>query len=67
MPVSGYRSDKKTRYLDATGFKKLLIKNNKDLEILLTNNRTFAGFNYFLLINKKYLFYTSTILKIIYR
>jgi large subunit ribosomal protein L32e len=44
MPVSGYRSDKKTRYLDATGFKKLLIKNNKDLEILLTNNRTFAGF-----------------------
>jgi len=43
MPVSGYRSDKKTRYLDATGFKKLLIKNNKDLEILLTNNRTFAG------------------------
>ncbi|CAD8058468.1 unnamed protein product [Paramecium sonneborni] len=43
MPKSGYRSDKKTRYLDQAGFRKLLITNEKDLELLLTNNRTFAG------------------------
>ncbi|CAD8141119.1 unnamed protein product [Paramecium octaurelia] len=43
MPKSGYRSDKKTRYLDQSGFRKLLITNEKDLELLLTNNRTFAG------------------------
>jgi ribosomal protein L32E len=44
MPKTGYRSDAKTRYLDNSGFKKFLITNAKDLEILLTNNRTFAGF-----------------------
>jgi large subunit ribosomal protein L32e len=43
MPKTGYRSDAKTRYLDNAGFKKFLITNAKDLEILLTNNRTFAG------------------------
>ncbi|CAD8143671.1 unnamed protein product [Paramecium octaurelia] len=43
MPKSGYRSDKKTRYLDQAGFRKLLITNEKDLELLLTNNRAFAG------------------------
>ncbi|CAD8150344.1 unnamed protein product [Paramecium pentaurelia] len=43
MPKAGYRGDKKTRYLDQSGFRKLLITNEKDLELLLTNNRTFAG------------------------
>ncbi|CAK67409.1 unnamed protein product (macronuclear) [Paramecium tetraurelia] len=43
MPKSGYRGDKKTRYLDQAGFRKLLITNEKDLELLLTNNRVFAG------------------------
>ena len=43
MPKTGYRSDVKTRYLDPAGFKRILITNPKDLELLLTNNRTFAG------------------------
>jgi large subunit ribosomal protein L32e len=43
MPKTGYRTDNKTRYLDPAGFKRILITNAKDLEILLTNNRTFAG------------------------
>jgi len=43
MPKIGYSNDKKTRYLLKSGFKKLLITAPKDLEILLMNNRTFAG------------------------
>lgn len=30
-------------FLDQAGFRKFLVTNAKDLEILLTNNRTFAG------------------------
>jgi large subunit ribosomal protein L32e len=43
MPVIGYGSDKKTRYLLPCGMKKFLIRNLSDLEILLMNNRKYAG------------------------
>ena len=39
----GFGSDKRTRHLLKSGFRKFLITNLKDLEILLTNNRNFAG------------------------
>jgi len=43
MPKIGYRTDAKTRHLLKGGFKKFLITSPKDVEILLTNNRTYAG------------------------
>jgi large subunit ribosomal protein L32e len=43
MPKVGYGSDKKTRFHLPNGLKKFLVRNNKDLEILLMNNRTFAA------------------------
>ena len=43
MPVIGHGSDKKTRYLLPCGMKKFLIRNLADLEILLMNNRRYAG------------------------
>lgn len=43
MPTIGYGSDKKTRYLLPGGMKKFLIRNIGDLEILLMNNRKYAG------------------------
>jgi len=43
MPKIGYGADQKTRHLLKSGFKKLLITAPKDIEILLMNNKTFAG------------------------
>lgn len=43
MPHSGYGSDKKTRFLLPSGFKKFVVSNLRDLEILLTNNRLYCG------------------------
>eukprot|EP01017_Pseudomicrothorax_dubius_P023620 TRINITY_DN251_c0_g1_i1.p1 TRINITY_DN251_c0_g1~~TRINITY_DN251_c0_g1_i1.p1 ORF type:complete len:136 (+),score=39.85 TRINITY_DN251_c0_g1_i1:134-541(+) len=43
MPVIGYGSNRRTRNLLPNGFKKFLITNLADLEILLTNNRVFCG------------------------
>jgi large subunit ribosomal protein L32e len=43
MAKCGFGSDAKTRHLLPSGFKKFLIRNAKDLEILLMNNRTYAG------------------------
>jgi large subunit ribosomal protein L32e len=43
MPVIGNKAAKKTRYLLANGFKKLLIRNEKDIELLLMNNRVYCG------------------------
>ncbi len=43
MPKIGLRQNKKTRYQLAGGFKKLLIRNVKDIELLLMNNRTYAA------------------------
>ena len=43
MPKIGYGSNKKTRHLMPSGFKKFLITNTKDLELLLMHNKSFAG------------------------
>jgi large subunit ribosomal protein L32e len=39
MAKIGYGSDAKTKYLCPSGFKKFLVRNEKELEILLMNNR----------------------------
>merc|ERR1712202_89136 len=43
MPNIGYGSNKKTRHVLPTGFKKFLIQNVADLELLLMYNRTYAA------------------------
>merc|ERR1712096_218355 len=43
MAKIGYGSDKKTKFLLPSGFKKFLVRNEKELEILLMNNRLFCG------------------------
>merc|ERR1711918_15727 len=43
MPNIGYGSSKKTRHLMPDGFKKFLVHNIKELEVLLMQNRTFAA------------------------
>ena len=43
MPKIGSKQDKRTRHLLPNGFKKFLISNEKDLEILLMNNRAYCG------------------------
>ena len=42
-PKIGSKQDKKTRYMLKSGFRKLLIRNEKDIELLLMNNRTYCG------------------------
>jgi large subunit ribosomal protein L32e len=39
----GYGQAWKTKFLLPNGFKKFLIRNNQDLEILLMNNRVYCG------------------------
>ena len=39
----GNKQDKKTRHFLANGFKKLLITNESDIEMLLMNNRVYCG------------------------
>merc|ERR1711908_233468 len=43
MPNIGYGSNKKTRHVLPSGFKKFLINNVADLELLLMYNRTYAA------------------------
>eukprot|EP00357_Protocruzia_adherens_P037761 CAMPEP_0114989200 /NCGR_PEP_ID=MMETSP0216-20121206/10059_1 /TAXON_ID=223996 /ORGANISM="Protocruzia adherens, Strain Boccale" /LENGTH=135 /DNA_ID=CAMNT_0002352139 /DNA_START=44 /DNA_END=451 /DNA_ORIENTATION=+ len=43
MPNCGYGSNKTTRHLLPNGFKKFLVKNVQDLDILLMNNRIFCA------------------------
>jgi ribosomal protein L32E len=43
MPQVGCRNNKITRHYGATGLKTFLITNLKDIELLLMNNRTYAG------------------------
>ena len=43
MPVVGSKQDHKTRHLLPCGFKKMLIRCEADLEILLMNNRTYCA------------------------
>ncbi|KAI9164325.1 60S ribosomal protein L32 [Blastocladiella emersonii ATCC 22665] len=43
MPKIGYGSNKKTRHLLPSGFKKFVVRNPKELELLLMHNKTFAA------------------------
>ncbi|KAJ3289800.1 60S ribosomal protein L32 [Borealophlyctis nickersoniae] len=43
MPKIGYGSCAKTRHLMPNGFKKFLVHNVRDLELLLMHNRVFAA------------------------
>ena len=43
MPKIGSKQDAKTRHTLANGFKKLLITCEKDMELLLMNNRVYCG------------------------
>ncbi|EGF76989.1 hypothetical protein BATDEDRAFT_92154 [Batrachochytrium dendrobatidis JAM81] len=43
MPKIGYGSNAKTRHVMPNGFKKFLINNVQDLELLLMHNRVFAA------------------------
>ena len=43
MPKIGSKQDHRTRHLLPNGFKKFIITNEKDLEILLMNNRVYCG------------------------
>jgi large subunit ribosomal protein L32e len=43
MPKIGNKQAAKTRHMLPSGFRKLLIRSPKDIEILLMNNRTYCG------------------------
>ncbi|KAI9230291.1 MAG: ribosomal protein L32 [Piptocephalis tieghemiana] len=43
MPKIGYGSNKRTRHFMPSGFKKFLVSNVKELELLLMQNRTYAA------------------------
>ncbi len=43
MPQIGQKQAVKTRFMLPSGFKKLLIRSEKDIELLLMNNRTYCG------------------------
>merc|ERR1719409_753833 len=43
MPNIGYGSNKKTRHMLKNGFKKFLIHNVKELELLMMHNTTYAA------------------------
>merc|ERR1711939_1262390 len=43
MPKIGYGSDTKTRHVCPDGFKKFVVNNLKELEVLLMQNRTFSA------------------------
>ncbi|KAM7513929.1 hypothetical protein LguiA_003512 [Lonicera macranthoides] len=43
MPNVGYSSDKKTRHYLPNGFKKFVVHNAKELEILMIHNRTYCA------------------------
>ncbi|XP_076292166.1 ribosomal protein L32 [Lasioglossum baleicum] len=43
MPNIGYGSNKKTRHMLPTGFRKVLVHNVKELEVLMMQNRKFCA------------------------
>ncbi|CAH2078695.1 unnamed protein product [Thlaspi arvense] len=43
MPNVGYGSDKKTRHYLPNGFKKFVVHNTSDLELLMMHNRTYCA------------------------
>lgn len=43
MPKIGYGSNKKTRHVMPNGFKRFLVRNPGELDLLLMHNQTFAA------------------------
>lgn len=43
MPNIGYGSNKRTRHMLPTGFKKFLVRNVKELEVLMMQNRIYCA------------------------
>merc|ERR1711874_138048 len=43
MPSIGYGSDNKTKHVCPDGFKKFLVHNVKELEVLMMQNKTFSA------------------------
>lgn len=43
MPEVGYRTAKDTRFVLPNGFRKFVVTNEKDLEVLLMHNRTYCA------------------------
>jgi len=43
MPNIGYGSNKKTRHYLPNGFKKFVVYNVKDMDLLMMHNRTFSA------------------------
>jgi large subunit ribosomal protein L32e len=43
MPRIGYGSNNKTKYMRPNGFKTFLVKNPRDIELLLMHNRRYAA------------------------
>lgn len=43
MPKIGYGSNQKTRHLTPDGFRRFVVSNLADLEVLLMHNRSFAA------------------------
>jgi len=43
MPKIGYGSDKRTKFLMPNGLRRLLVRNAKDVDLLLMHNKTYAA------------------------
>jgi len=43
MPTIGSKQARRTRHLLPNGLKKLLLRNESDIELLLMHNRTYCG------------------------
>jgi len=43
MPNIGYGSNAKTRHMMPSGFKKVLVNNMKELEVLMMQNKTYCA------------------------
>ncbi|XP_036921580.1 60S ribosomal protein L32-like [Sturnira hondurensis] len=43
MPNIGYRSNKKTKHMMPSGFRKILVHNDKELEVLLMYNKSYCA------------------------
>jgi len=43
MPKIGYGSDKRTKFLMPNGFRRLLVRNVGDVDLLLMHNKTYAA------------------------
>ena len=43
MPNIGYGSNAKTKHMMPTGFKKVLVNNLKELEVLMMQNKTYCA------------------------